>query len=87
MESVKFKGTPEKRKKQRIKNRKRRISKTLRNKIYERDGYKCVKCGSGENLTIDHIVPILKGGISIESNIQTLCFKCNQQKGCKTHIT
>jgi 5-methylcytosine-specific restriction endonuclease McrA len=84
MEIVKYKGTPEKRKKQRIKNRKRRISKTLRNKIYERDGYKCVKCGSGENLTIDHIVPILKGGVSIESNIQTLCFKCNQQKGCKT---
>ena len=74
-------STPESRKKQRIKNRKRRVSKTLRQLIFERDGDKCVKCGSDEQLTIDHIVPIRKGGISIESNMQTLCFNCNQNKG------
>lgn len=68
-------------KKQRVKNRKRRVSKTARQAIFDRDGNKCVKCGSTEQLTIDHIIPIRKGGISTESNMQTMCFNCNQNKG------
>lgn len=76
-----FKGTTEKRKKRRIKNRKRRVSKTLRKKIFDRDGNKCINCGSINNLTIDHIVPIRKGGVSVESNLQTMCFNCNQNNG------
>lgn len=74
-------STPESRKKQRIKNRKRRVSKTLRQRVYDRDGNMCVKCGCKDNLTIDHITPIRNGGISVESNMQTMCFNCNQNKG------
>jgi DNA-directed RNA polymerase subunit RPC12/RpoP len=57
------------------------IPEYLRNKIYERDGYKCLKCGSINKLTIDHITPFSKGGKTEESNLQTLCKNCNSKKG------
>lgn len=76
-----FKGTAEKRKKQRIKNRKRRIGKQLKQKIFDRDGHKCVSCGDTESLTLDHITPIRNGGTTIESNLQVMCFNCNAKKG------
>ncbi len=41
---------------------------------YRRDNFKCVVCGDTEDLTIDHIVSILKGGRNIPLNFTTLCF-------------
>ncbi len=43
----------------------------------------CAKCGSTENLTIDHIVPRVRGGTNELANRQTLCAPCNQQKSRK----
>ncbi len=34
-------------------------------------------------LEIDHIIPLSKGGITTEKNLQTLCWKCNRAKGAK----
>jgi 5-methylcytosine-specific restriction enzyme A len=48
--------------------------------IFERDGYKCKKCGSIERLTVDHIKPITKGGNNDLGNLQTLCLGCNIRK-------
>lgn len=49
--------------------------------IYDRDGNKCLACGATDELTLDHIVPSSKGGKSNIDNLQTLCRKCNLQKG------
>lgn len=44
---------------------------------------KCAKCLNTENLQIDHIIPISKGGKNIESNTQILCSICNNTKSNK----
>lgn len=65
-----------------------KVSNRLRFAIYARDGYRCKKCGArdrGDNLEIDHIFPISKGGKSNPENLQTLCWKCNKAKGNKIY--
>ena len=63
-----------------------KVTNRLRFAIYKRDNYRCKKCGSTENLEIDHIIPVSKGGKSTYSNLQTLCHKCNKEKGSKIEI-
>lgn len=61
----------------------------LRDAIKERDHYTCCNCGNSTLtepnllLEIDHIIPVSKGGLTEESNLQTLCWKCNRSKGNK----
>lgn len=58
--------------------------KELRKRIMIRDNYTCQMCGKympdEVGLHIDHIVPVSKGGKTIESNLQVLCSKCNGRK-------
>lgn len=56
------------------------LSNTIRRRIYERDGRKCRECGAEHGLSIDHIIPISRGGNSIDSNLQVLCITCNARK-------
>ena len=51
--------------------------------LLESYGYKCAICGSEEEITKDHIVPVSKGGGDSISNIQPLCWSCNKKKGNK----
>lgn len=55
--------------------------KSIRLQVFERDGFKCVKCGSEIELTYDHIIPKSKGGKYSFENGQTLCRSCNNKKG------
>ena len=62
-----------------------KVSKKLRFAIYERDGWRCRKCGRRtDDLEIDHIIPIAKGGKTVPDNLQTLCRRCNKEKGDTT---
>lgn len=59
-----------------------KVTNKMRFAIYERDGYRCRICGRKTNdLEIDHIIPIAKGGKSTYDNLQTLCHRCNKRKG------
>ena len=53
--------------------------KKIRNFIFNRDKI-CLRCGTDDALTIDHIEPISKGGENKLSNLQTLCKSCNSIK-------
>ena len=58
-----------------------RIPDDVKRFVWQRDGGRCVKCGSRENLEFDHIIPISKGGSNTARNIQLLCARCNRAKG------
>jgi len=58
----------------------RRISEEVSDSVWNRDGGKCVQCGSNENLEFDHIIPFSKGGANTKRNIQLLCESCNRAK-------
>lgn len=57
-----------------------RIARKLRGLIFERDGYRCVACGSTERLEADHIQALARGGSNELANLQTLCRSCNRRK-------
>lgn len=58
-----------------------KTSKPWKVAIIERDGMKCVCCGSRRNLTVDHIHPKSKGGTDDPENLQSMCETCNGKKG------
>jgi hypothetical protein len=49
--------------------------------VFKRDGDRCLKCGSMDNLSLDHITPLASGGDNSTDNLQTLCKRCNSSKG------
>jgi len=65
------------------------MTNKLREFIKERDNFTCCNCGNSIHiepnllLEIDHIIPVSKGGCTVEDNLQTLCWKCNRSKSNK----
>ena len=60
----------------------------LRWKIILRDNFTCQYCGRNVKedkirLQIDHIIPVSKGGKTIEKNLICACFECNTGKSNK----
>lgn len=51
--------------------------------VFARDGNKCVQCNTKHLLSVDHIIPVVKGGGNNIENLQTLCKSCNSRKGLK----
>lgn len=61
-----------------------KVSNKMRFSIYARDNYRCQICHrkfSPDELEIDHIYPVSKGGKSTYDNLQSLCKRCNKLKG------
>lgn len=53
--------------------------KKIRLRILMRDGYECYWCGMDAD-TVDHIIPVAKGGLDIDDNLVAACRKCNFSK-------
>lgn len=66
-------------KKDEWKNNKKKLKEILFASVEK----KCVECGSGNNLTADHIRPLRKDGINEVGNLQIMCFECNRRKGAR----
>jgi 5-methylcytosine-specific restriction endonuclease McrA len=76
---------------EKVNNRKAKIKEvggTITNKEWKelcnKYGNRCLRCGRKVKLTIDHIIPLSKGGSNTIDNIQPLCGHCNPSKGAKT---
>ena len=69
-------------------NRKGWNNKTTKFKarILRRDHFTCHYCGLVDgDLTIDHMIPISRGGQNQLTNLVACCFPCNIAKGSMTH--
>jgi 5-methylcytosine-specific restriction endonuclease McrA len=42
--------------------------------------HRCLCCGNRRPLTVDHVVPVTKGGSNLIQNLQPLCRSCNSKK-------
>ena len=58
--------------------------KDKRTAIFRRDGFRCVYCANVfayDQLTIDHVQPLVKQGDNSPGNLVTACIPCNTRKG------
>jgi len=61
--------------------------KFTRRNIYARDSNRCQYCGkrfATSELSLDHVVPRSRGGVSSWANIVCCCVRCNVRKGGRT---
>jgi 5-methylcytosine-specific restriction endonuclease McrA len=56
--------------------------KITRKAVLARDAYTCQYCGhEAPGLTVDHVIPRSRGGLSVWENIVASCAPCNRMKG------
>ena len=67
-------------KKEKAKARELRNSQWWKNKLSSGVCYYCGKKFKPSELTMDHIVPIIRGGKSAKGNIVPCCKECNNKK-------
>lgn len=54
----------------------------VRQRVFDRDGWRCVLCGKAGRLECDHIVPLAAGGAAFDmDNLRTLCRGCHIDRG------
>lgn len=63
-----------------------KIPPAIRAKVYERDGYRCVNCGVRYPLSVDHVIPLSKGGKNRMENMVTMCKPCNADKADSAQV-
>lgn len=69
-----------------LKNKKR-LFRFSRANVFLRDHHRCQYCGlkyTKNQLTLDHVIPVVQGGGKNWGNIVTACKPCNQRKGGQT---
>jgi len=59
------------------------IPAAVKSEIWRRDQGRCTACGSKQQLEIDHIIPVSRGGATTTTNLQILCKGCNRTKAAR----
>ena len=67
-------------KREREKAKKMKKSQWWQNKLHKGVCHYCHKKFPGEMLTMDHIVPLSRGGKSTKNNVVPCCKECNNEK-------
>lgn len=73
--------------------RSRGVGWRLRYLVLKRDRFACRSCGRspathpGVVLQVDHVIPWSRGGLTVETNLQSLCEQCNGGKGDVSQVT
>lgn len=68
-------------------NRRKNVVKFTRNNVLLRDHFTCQYCGKKpphHQLTLDHVIPVVKGGLKTWDNMVAACKNCNVKKGGRT---
>jgi 5-methylcytosine-specific restriction endonuclease McrA len=68
-----------------VRRSRKRVTLTKKN-VLLRDDYVCAYCTkrSGNDMTVDHVVPRSRGGASVWENLVACCSDCNARKGSRT---
>merc|ERR1711966_232281 len=56
------------------------ISEEIKKELWDSQNGQCARCGSNENLELDHIKRVCDGGGGQIENLQYLCSKCHSDK-------
>ena len=62
------------------------IERISRSAIIQRDGARCYLCGRELTLrevTLDHVIPLARGGSHTADNLRVACRPCNSRKGAR----
>jgi 5-methylcytosine-specific restriction endonuclease McrA len=54
------------------------ISKAVKEAVWERDGGRCIICGSYNASPNSHYIKRSQGGLGVEENITTMCLRCHE---------
>jgi len=74
----------EQQKREKAKARELRQSQWWKGQLAKAVCYHCQKRFHPKDLTMDHLIPIVRGGKSDRNNCVTSCKECNSKKGNKT---
>ncbi len=86
MESFFVPASEEKIKREREKARQLKKTNWWKKKLNQGQCYYCGKDFDPAFLTMDHLVPVVRGGQSIKNNLVVACRKCNSKKKHKTLV-
>ncbi len=67
--------------------KRRNLVRFSRGNVFVRDEFRCQYCGdhfTRNQLTLDHVLPVVQGGKKTWENIVSSCRSCNQKKGGRT---
>jgi 5-methylcytosine-specific restriction protein A len=71
---------------ERERGKKLRKSSWWKSRIQEGKCHFCQKVVGGEHLTMDHVVPLARGGSSTRGNVVPACDACNRHKKLSTPV-